>query len=77
MAYEEADEVRKVRHNGEIKWNGYQIYVSVLLAGEPVGLIRVDEAIAELYFGQLKLGLIFNNVLPMIPVAQYPLTCYV
>ena len=31
-------EVRRVRHNGEIKWQGRTIYISAALVGEPVGL---------------------------------------
>ena len=32
--------VRRVRHNGEIKWNGSTIYINEALAGEPVGLVE-------------------------------------
>lgn len=35
--------VRRVRHNGEIKWRGERLYLTEVLAGAPVGLERVDE----------------------------------
>jgi transposase InsO family protein len=34
--------VRRVRHNGEIKWKGTMIYINGALAGEPVGLKESD-----------------------------------
>src|SRR5205807_9990857 len=48
--------VRRVRHSGEIKWRGNLIYVSQALAGEPVGLEEVDDAIWTLRYGPIELG---------------------
>lgn len=50
--------VRKVRSNGEIKWQGKCIYLGELLYGEPVGLEMIDDDRAVLYFSKLKLGII-------------------
>jgi len=36
--YDSEQEVRRVRYNGEIRWNGSTIYINQALAGEPVGL---------------------------------------
>ncbi|HEX2929827.1 MAG TPA: DDE-type integrase/transposase/recombinase [Candidatus Binatia bacterium] len=35
--------VRRVRYNGEIKWRGELIYVSQVLAQEPLGLKQIDD----------------------------------
>lgn len=48
--------VRRVRHNGEIKWQGRSIFVSQCLAGEPVGLEEVTEARWLVRFGPVELG---------------------
>ena len=41
--YGDDREVRRVRHNGEIKLNGLMIYITEALAGEPIALAE-DEA---------------------------------
>ena len=48
--------VRMIRHNGEIKWRGKLVWVSQVLAGEPVGLCQVDNDRWGVYFGMVKLG---------------------
>ena len=42
VGYEEGMCVRRVRHNGEIKWRGQLLYLSEILAKQPVGLEPVD-----------------------------------
>jgi putative transposase len=49
--------VRRVRHNGEIKWQGRTVYVGGALTGEPVGLIEGAEG-WSVSFGPLGLGVI-------------------
>jgi transposase InsO family protein len=49
--------VRRVRHNGEIKWRGETIYISAALIGEPVGLIENDDGWTVSY-GPVVLGVI-------------------
>ncbi len=70
--------VRRVKTNGEIKWNGERVYLSESLRGEPVGLTPVDERYWSIRFGPLHIGLLdsYANrtlhtptlVLPMSPV---------
>ena len=50
--------MRRVRHNGEIKWKGGHVYVSESLAGEPVGLVQRTERTWELRFGPLLIGML-------------------
>jgi putative transposase len=55
--YPEAAQVRRVRHNGEIRWSQGTIYVSYLLDGEPVGIYDTAEGWLVRY-GPLELGLL-------------------
>jgi len=49
-------EVRRVRHNGEIKWQGQTVFIGEALAGEPVGLEPQDEGSWRVSFGPIELG---------------------
>jgi transposase InsO family protein len=50
-------DVRRVRHNGEIRWNGETIYISEALVGEPIGLAEHDVGWTVRY-GPIVLGTI-------------------
>jgi len=56
--YAAEHQVRRVRHNGEIKWPGTTIYIHQALAGEPVGLAATDDGRFAVRYGPLELGLI-------------------
>ena len=62
-------ELRRVRSNGELKWQGALVYVSQLLAGEVVGLSENAQGDAEVYFGQARLGTIDAVTLKFARVA--------
>lgn len=49
-------EVRRVRSNGQIKWDSQLVFVSEVLIGEIVGLDPVDDGLWDLYFGSVRLG---------------------
>jgi putative transposase len=49
---------RRVRHTGEIKWQGELVFLSEPLANEVVGVVETDDGDAEVYFGPMMLGLI-------------------
>jgi putative transposase len=53
-------DVRRVRRNGEIRWNGGTIYISEALIGEPVGLAETETGWAVSY-GPIALGAIGLN----------------
>ena len=55
--YAGADQVRQVRHNGEIRWSSGTIYVSHVLSGEPVGIYEVADGWLVRY-GPIDLGLL-------------------
>ena len=51
-------ERRRVRRNGEIKWQGNLVYVTQALAGEPVALVEDEEGLWRVGYGPVALGLI-------------------
>lgn len=56
LEYPDRFEVRYVSTNGGIRWNKDWINVSIVCAGEYVGLEEIDDGIWNVYFGPLKLG---------------------
>jgi transposase InsO family protein len=53
--------VRRVRHNGEIRWKGNTIFVSEVLSGEPVGCEEGEDGFWHLTYGPISLGWIDNR----------------
>jgi putative transposase len=53
--------VRRVRHNGEIRWHGNIIYISAALIGEPVGLIEDLDGGWSVSYGPITLGIIAHG----------------
>ncbi len=56
LEYPDRVEVRYVSANGGIRWNKGWVNVSIVCAGEYVGLEEIDDGIWNVYFGPLKLG---------------------
>ena len=54
--YSSEAQVRRVRSNGQIKWQGDRIYLSETLVGEPVGLVAQDDRYLSIRFGPLEIG---------------------
>lgn len=55
--YDDDRDVRSVRRNGDIKWQGSTIYISEALVGEPVGLTE-NESGWTVSYGPILLGTI-------------------
>jgi transposase InsO family protein len=53
-----ADQVRRVRSSGEIKWKGGALFISEALIGEPVGLAEREDGHWLVRFVDVPLGLI-------------------
>lgn len=49
-------EVRRVRSDGRIRWQGRFLFISEVLIGERVGLEEVDDGIWSLHFASLQLA---------------------
>jgi putative transposase len=50
--------VRRVRHNGEIRWQNSTIYITAALIGEPIGLVEDEDGSWTVSFGPITLGVI-------------------
>ena len=49
-------EVRRVSHNGGIRWHKQWVNVSQTLGGEYIGFVEIDDGEWDVYFGPLRLG---------------------
>lgn len=67
IEYESGVTVRQVRHNGEIKWRGERIYVSEVLAKEPLGLTPIDNETWELRYSFHVLGVLDQRTNTITP----------
>lgn len=67
VEYESGVTVRQVRHNGEIKWQGELIYVSAVLAHEPLGLTQVDDQQWEIRYSFHRLGILDQRLKRILP----------
>ena len=56
--YDADHAVRRVRSNGEIKWQGKTIFISEALVGEPIGIRQIEDGHWLLRFADINLGLI-------------------
>ena len=56
LQYPDRFEVRYVSANGGIRWNCEWVNVSIVCAGEYIGLEEIDDGIWNVYFGPLKIG---------------------
>jgi putative transposase len=56
LEYPDRFEVRYVSANGGIRWRKDWVNVSIVCAGEYVGLEEIDDRLWDVYFGPLKLG---------------------
>lgn len=54
-------EVRRVRHSGEIRWQGNTIYINAALVGEPIGLLENDDGGWSVSYGPISLGVIAHG----------------
>jgi len=54
--YPDDHQVRRVRSNGEIKWQNKLVFLSEVLIGEPVGLEETEDGIWTVRYGPVELG---------------------
>lgn len=71
IEYSSATTVRYVRHNGEIKWHGDLIYVSQILAQEPLGLRQIDQEQWEVRYSFHLLGILDQRVKKLMPAQSW------
>ena len=70
--YPDAAAVRRVRHNGEIKWNGGFVYVSQTLAGEAVAAAETEDGQWTLTFHAHPLGIIDTRRMKLVRRSAAP-----
>lgn len=56
IEYDSRMKVRSVRSHGEIKWQGHRIFLSEVLIGADIGLLRIGESLCSIYFGAVQIG---------------------
>ncbi len=71
VEYAAEQTVRQVRHNGEIKWRGQLIYVSHVLAQEPIGLRQVDDDSWVMHYSFHLLGTLNERTGTIQPAAGW------
>lgn len=64
-------QVRQVRANGEIKWRGQLMYLSKVLAGEPVGLEACGDGLWTLYYRFHPLGQLDERTNKIVPAHRW------
>lgn len=70
LEYESGITVRRVRSNGEIRWQGGLLYLSESLRGEPIGLVPHDDRYWTIRLGPMEIGMLdthANEVLHIPP----------
>lgn len=71
VEYDTGTTVRQVRHNGQIKWRGELIYVSEILAQEPVALAQIDEHRWAVRYSFYTLGLLDERTFKIAPIQRW------
>lgn len=71
IEYDLDQQVRAVRHNGEVKWQGHLLYLSELLAQHRVGLREVDGDRMEVRYSFHLLGYINLRTGRLEPACQW------
>jgi transposase InsO family protein len=70
LEYPAAMKVRRVRHDGCIRWHGRMLFVSETLSGEPVGLDALDDRLCALHFGPLPLAVLDDQTNSWLPAKR-------
>ena len=82
IEYPAGGELRRVRHNGVIRWRHRELFISLVLRGETVRLEAISERYWKIYFGSVELAALddwrqrilsptstrISKLLPMSPV---------
>jgi transposase InsO family protein len=71
VEYDATVTVRRVRRNGEIKWKGRLVYLSEVLAGEPVGLFPLDDETWEVRYSFHPLGILHEPTFEIRPPSHW------
>jgi putative transposase len=67
--YEETAEVRRVRGDGYIKWDGGHVFVGTAMRGELIGIAPVGAAAWHVFLGPVRLGALVEDRGLIVPLA--------
>lgn len=70
--YADGLEVRRVRTDGRMKWNGGFVFVGVALQGEFVGVEAIDDGVWHLHLGPKRLGAFHERSKIVVPILDEP-----
>lgn len=70
MEYPEGMVVRKVRHDGCIRWKRRMLYLSATLQHEPIGIDQLDERYFAIYYGTMPLAIMDDSTCQLLPKLQ-------
>ena len=68
--YDDVFEVRRVRTDGTIKWEGEHVFVGAAMSGERVGIKPVGEVDWHVHLGAMRLGLLHEDSRLVVPLAE-------
>ena len=71
VAYDSGVTVRRVRRTGEFKWRGRLIYLSAVLAKEPIGLVPCDNDCWEIRYSFHLLGVLNDRTHTITPALKW------
>lgn len=74
--YDNDKTVRRVRHNGEMKWKSRLFYVSELLAKELIGLKQTEEHLWQVYYRFHQLGTLNEKTMRIEPLTEWRSSTY-
>jgi hypothetical protein len=57
IEYPDAMQVRTVKSHGHFRWKRHDVFLSEVLWGEPVGLLRFDDGCYTVYFAHMPVAL--------------------
>lgn len=71
LQYDTDVTVRQVRHNGEIKWQGKRLYISAVLAQQPVGLHQIADGLWQIRYADHVLGILDEQTHQIKPAEHW------
>lgn len=71
LKYGRGYQVRRVRHNGEIRWAGRKRFIGEAFVGQPIGLRTIRPGVYAVYFGRCLIGHLHERDLGAMRPALY------
>ena len=67
IEYPEGMIIRRVRHDGYIRWKSRMLYLSAALQNEPIGLDQLDDHHIAIYYGTMPLAILDSSTCELLP----------